>query len=120
MMCVPEIQTEQHKALSCLFPTYGINLRIYANKITEPRWRRLEPESTSLETIPSYPHKWKQAEILPLRGTGIEAVLAIVHGGFVKPPLKMEIPLKVFFPGMESCPPIHCDMQKNIHRLPKL
>lgn len=44
MVCVSEIQTKQHEAVSCLFPTYGINLRIDVNKIPEPRWRRLETQ----------------------------------------------------------------------------
>lgn len=123
MVCASKIQTEQHETLSCLYPTFGSNLRIYANKIPEPRRRRLEiqkhkPWNDSL--LPTHPHRWKEAEILPLRGIGIDTVLAIVRGGFVKPPLKMEMPLKVFFPGMESCPPICCDMQENIQRPPEL
>lgn len=124
MVCASEVQAGQHEALFCLLPPFASNLRIYAYEIPDPRWRRLETQKhkSTFETIPlpTHPHVWEQDEILPFRGIGIDAVLAIVHGGFVKPPLKMETPLKVFFPGAESCPPIHCDMQENIQRLPKL
>lgn len=117
MVCASEVQAEQHGALSCLLPRFASNLRIYAYETPEPHWRRLENQKHKLwnnSLLPTHPHMWEQAEILPFRGIGIDTVLAIVHGGFVKPPLKMETPLKVFFPGMETCPPIHCDMQENI------
>lgn len=122
MVCASKVQAGQHEALSCLLPPFASILRIYAYEVPEPCWRRLvqkhKPWDNSL--LPAHPHVWEQAEILPFRGIGIDAVLAIVHGGFVKPLLKMETPLKVFFPGTESCPPIRCDMQENIQRLPKL